>query len=805
MPRLFSCDKGHAWPEPGLNEPAAGLAIEGCPICGGKLEPTSAVAAAPADLLPPPPTRSAPTLTPSRRSPSWTPNVSFPVPDGYEILRELGRGGMGVVYLARQKNLNRLVALKMILAGAHASVEELLRFRTEAETAAQLQHPNIVQIYEVGQQAGQPYCALEYVNGGSLAQRLAGTPIAPREAARLVATLARAVHYAHERGIIHRDLKPANILLSSVVPGPLSFANDKGQGTDDKGPVPKIADFGLAKHLGRDTGNSGAAVTHTGAILGTPGYMAPEQALGQRQMITTATDVYALGAVLYELLSGRPPFQAATPLETLQQVLAEDPVAPSRRQRATAGDLETICLKCLRKGPHERYGSAAALADDLERFVNGESIKARRATTRERFIRWCRRSPKVAALLGLLTLAILIGFAGVTLQWRRAERLRDETEANYRLARRVVADYFEMLGRDPLLDHPGALPLRQDLLQAALTHFQDLRQRSDDPELQINLARACYCLGRLREYLHQEEESLAPFDQAIAIQEQLVRENPDSVELQRDLARSYDGLGRARRKLNEFDLAHEAYRHALAIRERLYQADPQNPELIHDLAVSQDVLGFLFQGSGKDPAQGVTLLQQSRKRLERLVVEHPDNLVYQTSLSSALNDLGLALANEKLKRYEEAEQVFRAAIERQTPVFDQARHAARYRQLIGFHYFNLGRYALLPLEKPAEAADAARQALKLDPENPQIQWYSARVLAVASAQLAGKDEADHALARRCADDAMQALAEAVRGGYGLSHADLAALYSRPDYAGLVRKAAEAGLVADHLRNLIKKK
>jgi WD40 repeat protein len=319
---------------------------------------------------------------------------------GYEIVSEVGRGGMGVVYKARQVSLNRLVALKMILAGGHAADEDLARFRTEAEAVARLQHPNIVQIYEVGEQNGLPYFSLEFCGGDSLAAQVNGTPLPPHQAARLVQTLARAVHAAHERGIVHRDLKPANVLLTS-------------DGT------PKITDFGLARKLDDPAGQ-----TASGAIVGTPSYMAPEQAGGQRGQIGPATDVYALGAILYELLTGRPPFKGATPLDTVLQVLSDDPVPPARLQSKVPRDLETICLKCLDKDPHRRYAGALALAEDLRRFLDGEPIAARPVTPLGRALKWARRRPAVAGLALLVVAVTLAGIGLVTWQWRNAERQR---------------------------------------------------------------------------------------------------------------------------------------------------------------------------------------------------------------------------------------------------------------------------------------------------------------------------------------------------------------------------------------------
>ncbi len=301
------------------------------------------------------------------------------------MIEKIASGGMGTVYLARQKSLRRTVALKTVLAGEQATAEELQRFRKEAEAAAQLDHPGIVPIFEVGEHDGQPFFSMGYVEGGSLAARIKEGPLPCTRAAELVREVAEAVGYAHDRGIIHRDLKPSNILL-------------------DRDGHPKVSDFGLAKEV------SGLShLTLPGQVLGTPSYMSPEQAAGKTDEIGPAADLYSLGALLYRLVTGRPPFQAATPVETLRQVLEQEPVSPQRLNGSVSRDLETICLKCLQKEPTKRYENARALGEDLRRFLAGEPIQARPVGSIERLWRWCRRNQTVAALGGGFVLSLLIG------------------------------------------------------------------------------------------------------------------------------------------------------------------------------------------------------------------------------------------------------------------------------------------------------------------------------------------------------------------------------------------------------------
>jgi tetratricopeptide (TPR) repeat protein/tRNA A-37 threonylcarbamoyl transferase component Bud32 len=497
----------------------------------------------------------------------------------YELLGELGRGGMGIVYRARQRSLQRLVAVKTIRLSRLESPAEVERFRKEAESAASLDHPNIVPIYEVGEQGGRPFFSMKLVEGGSLAGQLDRYTKDPREAARLVAVVARAVHHAHQRGVLHRDLKPSNILLEWRAGGVSP-------------PEPHVSDFGLAKRL-EAVPAAGASLTETGAILGTPTYMAPEQAAGKRGAVTTATDVYGLGGLLYALLTGRAPFAAETPLEALAQVTEREAEPPSRLNPLVGRDLETICLKCLQKEPERRYGSAEAVAEDLERWLRGEPIAARRTGILRRAAKWVRRRPALAALVGVSVLAVLSLLVGGLWYSAKLKVALDESRRSQAKA--------EAISRF----------LLQDILDQASPDFNSRGK-------QITLEEA---LDRATEKI----DGAFPGEPEVEASIRLT------------VGRSYDGLGLYEKAEPQLRKARDLFEECLG---------PDHPETL----AAAVRLGSLLLNAGKLSEAGAVLIKTIEQCRRTLGPDHQMTLHATSGLANVLKTQGSWAEGEQLAR-----------------------------------------------------------------------------------------------------------------------------------------------------------
>jgi tetratricopeptide (TPR) repeat protein/predicted Ser/Thr protein kinase len=497
----------------------------------------------------------------------------------YELLEEIGRGGMGVVYRARQVSLKRIVAVKMLLAGQRAADVDRQRFRQEAEAAAHLQHPNIVAVHEVGEQDGQPYFSMDYIEGKSLAALVRENLLPPVTAAAYVKTIALAIHYAHQQGTLHRDLKPANVLIDA-----------SGQ--------PRITDFGLAKRIAGDS-----QLTATGDVLGTPSYMAPEQAAGKGREIGPASDIYSLGAILYELLTGRPPFRADTPFDTLKQVVETDAASLRLLNPKVPRDLETICRKCLEKEPGKRYTDGHALADELERFLKGEPIRARPPRAWERGLKWVKRRPALAGLAAVcvaavLTVLVVVLVANARLQKERdfadekrqeAEVQRREALANLRKANTAMAAVSDLLKhvRDPEAPlEPHLEKVRKELLRVAVRYYRELiQQGGDDPEMRY------------------------------------------------EAGRDHGRLASLHRELGETDNAEEALREAPVINQRLAAAFPDRPLYQREVANRQRNLAETL--NTKSPQKAETTLRSAIEILDKLAADHSGESDYWAELGSA--------------------------------------------------------------------------------------------------------------------------------------------------------------------------
>ncbi len=618
-----------------------------------------------------------------KKSPNIVAPKSLRLVSGYQIQEELGRGGMGVVYRAIQPALNRQVAIKMIRQQAHSSQQELTRFRQEAEVCAAMNHPNIAQVFDVGEMDGQPYIAMELVKGPTLAQYLQLQPMEYAEAARLLIELTQAVQHAHTCGIIHRDLKPSNILLQQST-------------SDDAIRVslrPKIVDFGLAKRI-----DISAELTASGNIIGTPCYMPPELAAGNAGMVGPATDVYSLGAVLYESLVGRPPFKGATAMETLAQVQSAEPVRPSMLRTGFPKDLETICLKCLEKSPADRYASAAGLLEDLQRFRDRRPILAKPTSLGRRAMQWSKRHPTLVALIAV-SLFAGVGVLSLGLAYnaslRKALGVADEERAraneNFEIAFQSIEKMLDRVGFAQLAETPEMEDVRETLLADAVAFYSQLLERQ--PETDVASRRQYYNamsrLGWIQGTLGQKETALTTLQEAIQLQEQLSRENPERHDIRHDLAASYINRGqvshdsgdnqKAIQLLTEMtdeyppsraDLAQalnnlavettsieereQLHRRVKSLREELLAVAADDPQLQYGLAQTQHNLAFLLATTGRDQ-EAETEYREALKKLENLV-DSPNSVTdHHRGLAECLTHLASMM--HSVGRTEEATEL----------------------------------------------------------------------------------------------------------------------------------------------------
>ncbi len=536
----------------------------------------------------------------------------------YHLLAELGRGGMGVVYQARQKSADRVVALKVIrrdrLSGfsSDARTKAIERFRTEAQAAARLEHDNLVTVYDVGEVDGDHYYSMRYVDGPTLAQLMEDGPLDHRRAARYLYEAALALHVAHKAGVLHRDLKPQNLMLDEC--------QDRVM----------VADFGLAKLL-----EAPVELTQTGEVIGTPAYMSPEQA-HDSAVVTPLTDIYAVGATLYQLITGRPPFHAATAVETLRQVMDEEVVPPSVLNSIIDRDLETICLKCLEKDPARRYDSAHTLADDLKRYLDRRPIHARPVGKVGQTIRWCRRHPAMASWIATATLALcvavislLVGYATTKSALQDAEqsnqvaqRALTESKISYAEARQTVDEFFTQVSENALLDQPGLQPLRNDLLRRALNYYrQFLKRHQEDASLRAELGTAHYRVARVTQLIGSPEQTDDSFKSAEKIQRALLEEFPKNRNHKRALATTRNAQGESLANSNRWQEALTTWLEARELRAELSgNASATAEQRFEDkrlLANTLMNLGIAYRVLAKfDDAEGILAeAQQVRQEL----------------------------------------------------------------------------------------------------------------------------------------------------------------------------------------------
>jgi serine/threonine protein kinase len=662
----------------------------------------------------------------------------------FSIRHELGRGGFGVVFLAYDPELRRDVALKVPRADVLITPELRARFHQEAQAAAALDHPNLATVFEAGEVGPVCYIASAYCPGTTLAQWLRQrTEAVPCEdAAQLIRTLADAIQYAHDRGVVHRDLKPANILLQIAdcrlpIEKPQRVGPTQSAIVNLQFAIPKITDFGLAKLVG-----SSIVQTQDGVLLGTPSYMAPEQGHEGTDPVGPGADIYALGVILYELLTGRPPFQAESTLATLMLARETEPVPPSRLRLRLPRDLETICLKCLQKKPVHRYASAGALAEDLDRFLSQEPIRARPVSSTERLARWCRRKPLAAGLLVALILALIGGMIGISWQWRRAEAnaalARDErdtashekerAEVNFVKARTAV-EHLTRLAQQ-IGTQPGRHGMARAVLEEALAYYQGfLEEKSADPQIRLETARACVAVGTICHDLGQWERSEEAYHQGIRLLERLLKEFPAEYGYRAELTRSYKHLANMYKDTSRQGPAREFYLHAIALGEAHLEDSPNDPKVQSEVANTL-VNYCVLAREMREPAHEVERLYARALELEEsaLAVD-PNNFNYRQELALGEDDFGLFLWAQGRKQ--EAETTCRRALRMRVEIAESFPGVRRFTSYLARSHLNLG-LILAGTHRPGEAEAAYGAAIqilnRLVAEYPDIPYYRWQLL-----------------------------------------------------------------------------
>ncbi|HMP02856.1 MAG TPA: serine/threonine-protein kinase, partial [Gemmatales bacterium] len=626
------------------------------------------------------------------RPPTPLPNLP-----GFEILSVLGQGGMGSVFKARQISLDRIVAVKTISTWAVFRPDARRRFDTEAHAIAQIRHPNVVQIYDVGWHGEQPYLVLEYLAGGSMDRLLAGRPQPARPAAEALLAIARGIEAAHDRGIIHRDLKPGNILIDRDPGGSAGLAQIAQNQL-------KITDFGLAKEL--DSGN-GPTLDHE--ALGTPDYMAPEQAEARQDRIGPQTDIYALGVILYQMLTGRVPFRGAGAMETLAQVVKAEPVPPRRLVPQIPLDLETICLKCLRKESSQRYASASDLAADLEAFLQGRPIQARPMGLSERVWNWCRRHPAAASLGSALVLVLATGCVVSTTLYLRAERHLRDAQQKFLLAQAAV-NFVQGTVGDKLNDSADIPTVREEVLRGVLDfHRQFLSERSDDPVLRHQAGTAWLRVGDIEVLLGDLNDAKIAFDQGLKMLEELVATHPDEHQFRFDLANGWKRYGILFAHLQRYGEAEHAYRRGRDLCLKLYDRKPDDRPTWRLLGDCWNNLGNRL-AARQAYTEAEEAFQQAVRLRERLVAAEPGNVEYKLLLASVQHNL--ASLELRSGRFAQAQERLQRHIDEHERFLPERSAAPAFRRQLAGAYRELG-YARLFQKQHRAALDAWRRGREL--------------------------------------------------------------------------------------------